>query len=243
LYIYWEGFFIDDICSILTQARIMAASGVHSERFTITISDKIGEVSAILQVPQDQKALLVLAHGAGANMEHSFMADLADNLATKGIGTLRFNFPYMEKGKFRPDTPAVAHETIACLIKKAHELYPAVPLLAGGKSFGGRMTSQYLAKTPVAFVKGIVFYGFPLHPDGKPSIERAEHLKDIRIPMLFLQGTRDALAELPLIEGVCGSLPTATLVKISGADHAFKITKKDKPLDLAAETFAWFQAI
>jgi len=221
----------------------MAINDIHTERFRVTISDKVGDVSAIVQVPEGQKAMLVLAHGAGANMEHSFMVDLADNLAAKGIGTLRFNFPYMEKGKFRPDTPAVAHEAIACMIRKAHELYPATPLLAGGKSFGGRMTSQYLAKTPVEFVKGIVFYGFPLHPDGKPSVERAEHLKDIRIPMLFLQGTRDALAELALIEGVCSALPTATLVKIAGADHAFKITKKDKPFDLAGETVGWFEGI
>ncbi len=128
-------------------------------------------------------------------------------------------------------------------VKKARELYPAIPLLAGGKSFGGRMTSQYLSSTPLDFVKGIVFYGFPLHPDGKPSIERAEHLKNIRLPMLFLQGTRDALAELSLLEGVCGSLPTAKLVKISGADHAFKITKKDKPFDLALETLTWFEAL
>lgn len=212
---------------------------MHTERFSITISDTIGDVSAIVMVPPQHQALLVLAHGAGAGMEHSFMEALATNLAGKGIGTLRFNFPFIEKGKFRPDTPAVAHETIACLIKKARELYPGIPLLAGGKSFGGRMTSQYLAKASLPFIKGIVFYGFPLHPEGKPSIDRAEHLKDITLPMLFLQGTRDALAELPLIEEVCEKLPTATLVTLAGADHAFKITRKDKPFDLAAETQRW----
>lgn len=221
----------------------MSTPVIHTEQISVTISAKIGSVSALALTPADQKAALVLAHGAGAGMDHSFMADLATRLAGQGIGTLRFNFPYMEQRKFRPDTPAVAHETIARLIEKARELYPAMPLLAGGKSFGGRMTSQYLAGTPLPFIKGIVFYGFPLHPDGKPSIDRATHLKDIHIPMLFLQGTRDALAELPLIEGVCAGLPTATLVTLAGADHAFKITKKDKPFDLAAETAHWLETL
>jgi uncharacterized protein len=172
-------------------------------------------------------------------MNHSFMVTLAQSLADEAIATLRFNFPFAENKKGRPDTPAVAHATIEAAISKARKLFPKLPLFVAGKSFGGRMTSQYLSAHPQAAVKGIIFYGFPLHPPGKPSIERAEHLKDIKVPMLFLQGTRDELATWNLIEPVCSSLPTADLVKIEGANHAFKAGKQDIIQLLANTTKDW----
>ena len=186
---------------------------------------------------------MTLAHGAGAGMKHSFMIALAQSLAEQGIGTLRFNFPFTENKKGRPDPPAVAHKTVEAAIANAQKLFPKLPLFVSGKSFGGRMTSQYLAAHPTEAVKGIIFYGFPLHPPGKPSIERAEHLKDVRVPMLFLQGTRDELATWDLIESVCSSLPTATLVKIEGADHSFKAGKINIIELLVNETKEWIGKI
>jgi len=186
---------------------------------------------------------MTLAHGAGAGMKHSFMIALAQSLAEQGISTLRFNFPFTENKKGRPDPPAVAHKTIEAAIANAQKLFPKLPLFVSGKSFGGRMTSQYLAAHPTEAVKGIIFYGFPLHPPGKPSIERAEHLKDVRLPMLFLQGTRDELATWDLIESVCSSLPTATLVKIEGADHSFKAGKINIIELLVNETKEWIGKI
>jgi len=176
-------------------------------------------------------------------MDHSFMVSLATLLAEQGIATLRFNFPFKEQKKGRPDTPAVAHATIAAALDHAHKKFPALPLFASGKSFGGRMTSQYLAANPRSEVKGIVFDGFPLHPAGKPGIDRAEHLQQIKMPMLFLQGTKDQLATWELIESVCSTLKTATLVKIDGADHAFKAGKKEIIPLLATETQRWVAAL
>ncbi len=176
-------------------------------------------------------------------MDHVFMETLAAALADAGIATLRFNFPFAEHKKGRPDSPAVAHATIAAAIEKAHTLNPKLPLFASGKSFGGRMSSQYLAEHPESPVSGIVFYGFPLHPAGKPSIERAEHLKVLKIPMLFLQGSKDTLATWDLIEPVCKSLRKATLVKLEGADHSFKAGKKDIMPLLTAETKKWVEKI
>ncbi|MDQ6764456.1 MAG: dienelactone hydrolase family protein [Bacteroidota bacterium] len=167
------------------------------------------------------------------------MTSLANLLAEQGIGTLRFNFPFTEHKKGRPDVPAVAHKTIEAAINNAHETFPSLPLFAAGKSFGGRMTSQYLSSHPHAAIKGIIFYGFPLHPPGKPSTERAEHLKDITAPMLFLQGTKDELATLSLVEEVCSSLSPATLIKIEGANHAFKAGKQNIISMLAAFTKEW----
>lgn len=184
-------------------------------------------ISAETYVIKNPSAMLVLAHGAGANMNHVFMKSVSQELAILNIATLRYNFLYMEQKKKRPDFPAVAHLAVAAALTKAHELYPKLPLFVGGKSFGGRMTSQYLSKHPSDFVKGIVFMGFPLHPAGKPSVERADHLKNIETPMLFLQGTRDSLAEWSLINSVTESLPTATLKKIDGADHSFKAGKQN----------------
>jgi hypothetical protein len=184
---------------------------------------------------------MTLAHGAGAGMDHSFMVTLATALSDVGIATLRFNFPFTEHKKRRPDTPAVAHQTIAAAITHAHETFPALPLFAAGKSFGGRMTSQYLSAESRSEVKGIVFYGFPLHPAGKPGIDRAEHLKGINVKMLFLQGTRDDLASWDLIESVCASLPKASLVKIEGANHMFKAGKKDTMSLLVEATRNWVE--
>ena len=168
---------------------------MSSKRIALQVSDTIGKVTAEYNVPPNATCLLTLAHGAGAGMDHSFMVSLSGSLSAAGIGSMRFNFPFAENKKGRPDTPAVAHQTIEAAIMKAHDLFPDLPLFASGKSFGGRMSSQYLATHPDAGVKGIVFYGFPLHPAGKPSIDRAEHLKEVKVPMLFLQGTKDTLAQ------------------------------------------------
>ena len=214
---------------------------MNTRSLSLKISPSIGTVSAECFIPEKSKCILTLAHGAGAGMNHSFMITLTQSLADEGIATMRFNFPFSENKKGRPDTPAVAHATIEAAILKAQKLFPKLPLFAAGKSFGGRMTSQYLSAHPDAAVKGIIFYGFPLHPPGKPSVERAEHLKDIKIPMLFLQGTRDELATLNLIESVCSSLPTAELVKIEGANHAFKAGKQNIIQLLANTTRDWIE--
>jgi uncharacterized protein len=176
-------------------------------------------------------------------MNHSFMVALAQSLAEHSIATMRFNFPFAENKKGRPDPPAVAHKTIETAISKARELFPKLPLFVSGKSFGGRMTSQYLSSHPEVAVKGIIFYGFPLHPPGKPSTERAEHLKDVKVPMLFLQGTKDEFATLNLIESVCSSLESATLVKLEGANHSFKAGKQDVMKILTLETKDWIDKI
>jgi predicted alpha/beta-hydrolase family hydrolase len=194
-------------------------------------------------LPDKPTCIFTLAHGAGAGIDHSFMETLAEALAKAGIATLRFNFPFMENKKGRPDSPAIAHATIAAAIEKAHDLNPGLPLFVSGKSFGGRMSSQWLAEHPYSFVSGIIFYGFPLHPSGKPSTERADHLKALKIPMLFLQGSKDALATWPLIKTVCKSLRKATLVELEGADHSFKAGKKDILSLLVNETKNWVEKI
>lgn len=207
----------------------------------LQVSPSIGTVSGQYILPEKIKSIMTLAHGAGAGMDHSFMVTLAESLAALGIATLRFNFPFTEHKKGRPDTPAVAHQTIAAAITHAHESFPSLPLFAAGKSFGGRMTSQYLSTNPRPEVKGIIFYGFPLHPAGKPSTDRAEHLKDIKIKMLFLQGTKDELATWDLIESLCSSLPKATLIKIEGANHMFKAGKQDIMALLTKATQDWIE--
>ena len=184
---------------------------------------------------------MTLAHGAGAGMHHSFMVTLSQSLSEAGIATMRFNFPFTENKKGRPDTPVVAHQTIETAILKAQKLFPKLPLFAAGKSFGGRMTSQCFAAHPNDNVKGIIFYGFPLHAPGKPSIERAEHLKDVRSPMLFLQGSRDEFATWKLIEKVTSSLPLAELIKIEGANHGFKAGKQDIIKLLTTITNDWIE--
>jgi predicted alpha/beta-hydrolase family hydrolase len=189
--------------------------------------ERIGTVSAILTQPANARACYILAHGAGADMRHSFMEKVAAGLADRGIATLRFNFPYMENKQGRPDQPAVAHATIRAAVEEAARLCPALTLVAGGKSFGGRMTSQAQSKAPLPGVKGLAFLGFPLHADKKPSSERAEHLARVEIPMLFLQGTRDGLADLSILKPMIDALgPKATLHEVAGGDHSFAVLKK-----------------
>lgn len=185
-----------------------------------------GNVSALLMRPQDARACYVLAHGAGAGMRHASMEAIATGLAKRGIATLRYQFPYMEKGSKRPDPPALAQATVRAAVADAAKACAGLPLIAGGKSFGGRMTSQAQAKTPLDGVEGLAFFGFPLHAAEKPSSDRAAHLTDVKIPMLFLQGTRDALADLSLLKPVIEGLGNrATLRLAEGADHSFHVLK------------------
>jgi predicted alpha/beta-hydrolase family hydrolase len=181
-------------------------------------------VSALLLVPPDVRACYVLAHGAGAGMRHPFMTAVANGLAERRVATLRYQFPYMEQGSRRPDVPKVAHATVRAAVAEAARQLPELPLFAGGKSFGGRMTSQAQAAEPLPGVCGLAFLGFPLHAPGKPSDERAKHLFDVQIPMLFLQGTRDEFAELQLLEAVCQRLgDPSTLKLVPDADHSFHV--------------------
>jgi predicted alpha/beta-hydrolase family hydrolase len=190
---------------------------------TISVSEQI-HVSGLMQCPTGAKACLVLAHGAGAGMDHPFMAALARDLAAIGIATLRFQFPYMERQSKRPDPPALCHATIRAAVARAHEIVPSLPWFAGGKSFGGRMTSQAQAEIPLPHVCGLVFFGFPLHPPKQPSIDRGAHLFQVKVPMLFLQGTRDAFAELPLIKPLIERLGKGTtLTLLENADHSFHV--------------------
>jgi predicted alpha/beta-hydrolase family hydrolase len=196
-------------------------------------------VSALAQGPADAKGCLVLAHGAGAGMDHSFMRAVAAGLAERHIATFRFQFPFMEAGSKRPDRPLVAHATVRAAAAAAQQVFQGVPLFAGGKSFGGRMTSQAEALEPLAGVRGLVFFGFPLHPAGKPSSERAAHLNDVQVPMLFLQGTRDLLAELPLMQQLMKLLGSrASLEVIEHADHSFHVPSRSGRNDQEALTQA-----
>ena len=183
-----------------------------------------GQVSGILLRPATATALYVFAHGAGVGMNHPSMASNAHGLAERGIATLRFQFPYMEKGGGRPDPPAIAQATVRAAVAKAAELAPDLPLFAGGRSYGGRMTSQAQAVAPLPGVRGLVFLGFPLHPAGKPGIERADHLEQIGIPMLFVSGSRDALADMALLKPLVGGLgERATLHVVEGGDHGLRV--------------------
>jgi predicted alpha/beta-hydrolase family hydrolase len=198
----------------------------------LTIPLPTGTTSGLLDAPASAEACYVFAHGAGAGMHHNFMAALAKGLAERSVATLRFQFPYMEQGSKRPDSPAVAHAAIRAAVQEAAKRLANVPLFAGGKSYGGRMTSQAQAAEPLANVRGLVFVGFPLHPAGKPSIERAQHLADVQVPMLFLQGTRDTLAELELIRETTDKLgPRANLHIIEGGDHSFHVLKSSGRTD------------
>jgi len=199
----------------------MSSSTPQSIRITVTDGQ---DVSGLLQVPPNPRACYVLAHGAGAGMTHAFMGAVADGLAERGVASLRYQFLYMEQGSRRPDSPKLAHAAVRAAVMEAGRRLPEVPLFAGGKSFGGRMTSQAQAASPLPGVRGLVFLGFPLHPPGKPSTERAKHLFDIKIPLLFLQGTRDEFAELPLLEPLCKELGArATLRLFPDADHSFHV--------------------
>jgi predicted alpha/beta-hydrolase family hydrolase len=186
-----------------------------------------GHVSGLWQEPSSARACLVLAHGAGAGMTHKAMTATAHGLAERGIATLRYQFPYMERGSKRPDPPAVAHAAVRAAVAEAGRRAPKLPLFAGGRSFGGRMTSQAQTKAPLAGVRGLVFFAFPLHPPGKPSTERAEHLTAVTVPMLFLQGTRDEFATLDLLRSTVAKLgKRATLKLFNNADHSFHVPAK-----------------
>jgi predicted alpha/beta-hydrolase family hydrolase len=189
-------------------------------------------VSGLLEAPKDARACYVLAHGAGAGMKHPFMAAVAAGLAKRGIATLRYQFLYMERGSKRPDPPKLAHAAVRAAVAEAARRFPDLPLIAGGKSFGGRMTSQAQALVPLTGVRGLAFLGFPLHPAKQPSAERGKHLTEVRVPMLFLQGTRDTLAALEEIEPLCKSLGArATLKLFEGADHSFHVPARSGRTD------------
>jgi len=193
----------------------------------ITVGDGGARVSGLLMRPSDARWLYLLAHGAGAGMRHPFLETIAHALAGRGVATLRYQFPYMERRASRPDPPAVAAATVRAAAAEAARLAPGLPLVAGGKSFGGRMTSTAQAEQPIAGVRGLVFLGFPLHPPGRPGDQRAEHLARVRIPMLFLQGDRDEFADLTLLQPVVERLgERATLHLVEGGDHSFKVLKR-----------------
>lgn len=232
----------------------------HMDRATralaLRVSESVGDVDALLLCPDDARWLLVLAHGAGAGMHHLFMERLAHELADWRVATFRYQFPYVQQRKKRPDPPAVLTATVQAAVIAASEAASGLPLFAGGKSFGGRMTSLAFADegssaTPgMARVRGLVFFGFPLHPAGRPGTQRAEHLARVQVPMLFLQGTRDALADLILLRPLCESLvPPATLHVVDGADHSFHVLKRSGKTDdgvlteLASRVAAWADSV
>jgi predicted alpha/beta-hydrolase family hydrolase len=198
-------------------------------------------------MPDDAWCLMILAHGAGANMHHKFMQQISDKLGQAGIGTLRFNFLYMEKGGGRPDLPHVAYSVLRAAVESAAAHAGKLPLIGAGKSFGGRMFSQLMSTDNAADISAVVFFGFPLHAPGRPGKERAEHLSKVKVPMLFLQGTRDTLADLDLIKEVSKGLRKATLFVLEGGDHSFKVPKKsgmteDDVLNkLVDETARWLK--
>jgi hypothetical protein len=198
-------------------------ASVNSQHVTIAVDDR-QRVSGLLQAPAQARVGYVLAHGAGAGMNHPFMAAVANGVFDRGIATLRYQFPYVERGSKRPDSPALAQATVRAAVVEAARLLPGLVLVAGGKSFGGRMTSQAQAASPLAGVRGLAFLGFPLHAAGKPSDERAQHLFQVQIPMLFLQGTRDALADLPLMQSIAERLGARASLKLfQDADHSFHV--------------------
>ncbi len=220
----------------------MAAAGLSFE------VEGAGRVSALLDVPEAARACYVFAHGAGAGMRHAFMQAAADGLAARSVATLRFQFPSMERGSRRPETPRTAHAAVRAAVAAAAST--GLPLFAGGKSFGGRMTSQTEAESPLPGVRGLVFFGFPLHPSGKPSIERGAHLDGVACPMLFLQGTRDELGEVDLVRSVTGRLGrSTTLALLDDADHSFHVRRSSgrsdsEVLGLALDTTArWIGAV
>ena len=193
----------------------------------VRVGETTGDVSALLVRPADARLLYVLAHGAGAGMRHPFLETISQRLAEREIATLRYQFPYMEQRARRPDPPAVAAAAVRAAVMEAARAAPGLPLVAGGKSFGGRMTSTAQAGEPLPGVRGLVFLGFPLHPPGRPGNERAEHLTQVQIPMLFLQGTRDDFADLKLLRPLVKRLGArATLHLVDGGDHSFKVLKK-----------------
>lgn len=218
---------------------------------TLSIEVRAGmRVSGVATLPPSASACLALSPGAGAGMNHTYMLAVCGGLATRGIATLRYQFPYMEQGSRRPDPPALCHQTVRAAVAVAHDLLPEVPLFAGGKSFGGRMTSQAQAAGPLPHVRGLCFFGFPLHAPKKPSITRAEHLAAIRVPLLFMQGTRDELADLALLRAVVRDLTAPVTFKvIEHADHSFHVLLRSGTTDdevmavMLDDVAAWIAAI
>jgi predicted alpha/beta-hydrolase family hydrolase len=224
-------------------------SSTVAKHISIAVNHAI-RVSGLLQTPPRARACYVLAHGAGAGMDHPFMVDVARELALRGVATLRYQFPYIERGARRPDPPQLAQATVRAAVAAALGLLPELPLIAGGKSFGGRMTSQTQAKASLQGVCGLAFLGFPLHPAGRPTQDRGEHLFDIQIPMLFLQGTRDTLAALDQLEPLCKKLGRrATLKLFADADHSFRVPahtgRKDAQVlgDVLDALAAWLDGV
>ena len=222
---------------------------MSADPVTIEVDDT-HRVSGLMQRPEHAFACCVLAHGAGAGMTHRFMVAVADGLAVRDVATLRYQFPYMEAGSKRPDRPALAHATVRAAVAAASRLAPGLPLFAGGKSFGARMTSQAQAAAPLPGVRGLIFFGFPLHPANQPSDERAGHLADVIIPMLFVQGTRDALADTRLLLPMVDALGTrATLQLLDQADHSFHVPVRSGQTDAQVlgsaldEAAAWMRGI
>lgn len=198
-------------------------STIPQERMTIAVGANHG-VSALFERPGSARAVLVLAHGAGAGMEHASMQSVAAGLARRGIATLRYQFPYMEQKSRRPDPPPLCHATVRAAVAEATRLAPDLPLFAGGRSFGGRMTSQAQALAPLPRVRGLLFLAFPLHPAGRPATDRGAHLREVSVPMLFIQGTRDELADFTLLRSLIAGLGVrATLHSLEDADHSFHV--------------------
>jgi predicted alpha/beta-hydrolase family hydrolase len=221
-----------------------------SRCLTFTVSEKVGEVSALLLRPERARALLVFAHGAGAGMQHKFMEDVAQKLARRSIATLRYQFPYMEKGSKRPDSETLLTETVRAAVSASKKHAGDLQLFAGGKSMGGRMTSLAAARDPLDSVRGLVFFGFPLHAPGRASADRGEHLTRVAAPMLFLQGSRDSLADLKFLKPLCSRLgKRAEVFVIEGGDHSFHMLKSsgrsdDEVLEQVAEkTAAWISRV
>ena len=211
---------------------------MSARALTLAVADGV-EVSALLTLPEHARACYVLAHGAGTGMRHRSLEAIAVELAPLGIATLRFQFPYMERGARRPDPPQLCHASVRAAVAEAARLAPGLPLFAGGRSFGGRMTSQAQAEAPLAGVRGLILLGFPLHPAGSPADGRAAHLAEVRIPMLFLQGTRDALADARLLTAVTARLGArATLRWLEGADHSWHVPARSGRSDAEVRTAA-----
>ena len=207
-------------------------SDVAAKEIHFVVNEKAGAVSGLLKLPKEATALLVLAHGAGAGMRHKFMEEVTAKLASHSIATLRYQFPYMEKRIKRPDSESVLTDTVRAAVGAAKKFAAGLPLFAGGKSMGGRMTSLAAAKAPLDGVCGLIFYGFPLHAAGNPGAQRGEHLTNLKVPMLFLQGSRDALADLKLLKPLCKRLgPDTELFVVDGGDHSFHMLKSAKRSD------------
>jgi hypothetical protein len=216
----------------------MTSSAARNERLTIGVGAH-HSVSALFDRPDAARAVFVLAHGAGAGMEHPSMQAVATGLAQRGIASLRYQFPYMDRKSRRPDPPALCHATVRAAVAEAARLAPDLPLIAGGRSFGGRMTSQAQALAPLERVRGLVFLAFPLHPAERPGTERAAHLQQVDVPMLFIQGTRDGLADLTLLRPLVERLGArATLHLLEGADHSFHVPARSGPKDSEVQAAA-----